>query len=161
MIKYILILSCLYASLMSKSYDFVEYRYIDALDKSIKLEGKITFKKDYLSVFYPKSKKFLEYQNDNLIYKENDVEISLNEMQSQKIMQYFEILILLHNDDSYASEIFEIQKKDNKIILIPQNEIKDYIQYIELNKEHKELKKIIFFLQNADKITIEIDNEIY
>ena len=145
----------------SDSFNFSELRYSDAIGKHIQLKGKITFLQNGLKVFYSKFFKSLHYENDSLIYKENDKEIDLNDIQAGQIMSYFDILILLHKGDEKAYDgVFNVAKEGGLIILEPIGSIKNYIKNIEMLKEKGELRQVKFFLKNNDSITISIDEKI-
>jgi hypothetical protein len=161
MFKVIFLLLVTVNFLIANSFNFSELRYNDATGKYKQLDGKITFLEDGLKIFYPKGSKLLEYENDNLIYKEKNKEIELNDMQSQQIMYYFDVLILLHTGDEKAYDgIFSVSKNNGMTILKPLGSIKNYINNIEIIKEDEELKQVKLFLKNNDSITITIDDKI-
>lgn len=143
------------------SFNFTELRYSDALGKSMKFKGQISFLQHGLSIKYIENKKSLHLQNTKLTYKENGQEITLDEQQAQKITQYFDILILLHSgDDQLIKTIFDVQISSDKTLLKPKGSVSHFITSIELVKEEENLKEIKLFLKNSDTITIKIDNEI-
>lgn len=143
------------------AYNFTETRYSDALDRLIEFKGQIDFLKDGLIIKYPSDDKVLDYQNGNLTYFEKEKEQEIDKEKIQKITQYFDILMMLHNDDETTMKnVFEISKEKEKTELKPMGVIKNYIKNIELQKEDKKLKQIKLFLKNGDYILIRIDNEI-
>lgn len=159
MIQKVIISLLLAGSLFAQTYNFTELRYSDAINRSIQLEGKISFNIDGLNISYPQSAREIDYKNDTLIYYEDDKEVSLPEMQVSKMKQYFDILCLLHNgDESELEGMFEIKNKSNTKILKPLGAIKNYINLIELRKYDNELKYIKLFLQNNDTISININD---
>jgi hypothetical protein len=149
-------------TLSAQSYDFTELRYSDAIGKFTQLEGKITFKPEGLDIEYPKSKRALEYDGEDIIFYENEKERELPSAQASQMARYFDILKLLHEGDaSELEENFEVKEKDGQTLLKPKGAIKYYIEHIELIKENKELKYVKLFLKNSDYITINISNEIH
>lgn len=159
MIQKTIIFLLLASSLFAQTYNFTELRYSDAINRSIQVEGKISFNIDGLNISYPQSAREIDYKNDTLIYYENDKEVSLPEMQASKMMQYFDILRLLHKgDESELEGMFEIENKSNIKILKPLGAIKNYINLIEFRKYDNELKYIKLFLQNNDTISININD---
>ena len=161
MLKILLQLLIYVNVLFGGSYYFSEVRYNFAIDKSVEHHGKIDFLQEGLRVLYPDVNKSLEYKNETLSYKESNQEIELHEMQSQQIMRYFDILILIHKgNDDLMSEMFEVTKTSTITTLKPKGMIKNYISNIELLKDKEQLKYIKLFLQNRDEITINIDDEI-
>ena len=135
---YLLFMSTLYA----QSYTFTELRYSDALDKSISLDGEISFFKNSLNIKYLKYNKSLNYKDSVLTYIEDSKVIDLDTLQVQQITQYFEILMLLHEgNDTYINKIFTVVKRDVNTQLIPKTSLSEYIKKIELYKEQGEIKK--------------------
>jgi hypothetical protein len=161
MIKTVLALLVFVSFATAESYNFTELRYSDATGRYTQLEGKISFNKDGLNIQYPQSARELEYKNDTLAYLEDKKEVDLDDMQATQMMQYFDVLRLLHSgDDSELKEMFEVAKSSDKTVLKPIGSVKYYIDYIELTKEQNRLKYVKLFLKNSDNISINIDNEI-
>lgn len=155
----ILILTFLIAS--ADSFNFTELRYSDALDRSIELRGEISFLENGLSINYKESKKSLHLEEEKLTYIEDGKDITLDESKKQKIIQYFEIIILLHNsDEKLLKTMFDIEIGAENTLLKPKGTIRHFVTHIELSKIEKKLKKIKLFLINSDYITIKIDDEI-
>ena len=128
MIKKALLCLLLVGSVFAQSYDFTELRYSDAINRYTLLEGKISFNKNGLNIKYPKSSRELDYKDDTLLYYENEKEISLPDMQVSKMIQYFEILSLLHNgDESELEDMFEVENQADGKILKPLGAIKNYM----------------------------------
>ena len=161
MVKIIIFLLLFVNYLLATTYDFTEVRYSDALDKKIKFQGTITFVEDGLSIKYPKENKSLTYKNNVLIYEEDDKKISLENIQERKVIQYFKILILVHNANlNEIRNIFTVIEKNYKTILFPTTSLSKYIKKVELLKYNNKLNQIQLFLQNNDFIKININNEI-
>ncbi|SFV68514.1 hypothetical protein MNB_SM-4-1415 [hydrothermal vent metagenome] len=160
--KKIFLLILLFTSLlMAKTYHFSEVRYSDALNKSIKLQGLISFESESLEILYEKSDKRLVYEDEELSMYEGEEEIDLNESEAMKIAQYFEIIILLYEgDEEKLKENFTSHKEQNKTLLKPKNEMKEYIKEIILVHESKALKSLKLCLSNDDTIKISIEDEV-
>ncbi len=154
---FFLFLSALYA----QSYSFTELRYSDAIGKSMQLDGEITFKKEGLEIKYPKSKRVLDYDGEEISFFEDGNLVELPSEQISNMMHYFDILKLLHEgDENELKSRFIIKKLNEKTLLYPTNNLKYYIEHIELLKKNSTLKNIKLFLKNNDSITINITNEI-
>ena len=161
MIKFLIIAVMLVSSLLATSYNFSETRYSDAFDKSVTLNGEISFLQDGLSIKYKNSDKALHYENGDLNYLQNGETIEISEEEAARIVQYFEIIILLYSgDENSLNREFSVTKEKDKFSLVPLSEMKNHINKIELKKEDKQLKIIKLFLGNSDKITISIEDEI-
>ena len=148
-------------SAFAQSFHFEETRYSNALDKSKTLEGNISFLKNGLFIDYTEQKQSLHYVNAAVEYKEDEKIIALDEKSTQKIKEYFDILILLHDsDEKQLAENFFIEKNDATLLLTPKTIIKNFIEKIKLKKEKSTLKSVELILKNGDLITINISNEI-
>jgi len=161
MIKLFTLFVIMLSSLMATSYNFSETRYSDAFDESVTLHGEISFLRDGLNIKYNNSDKALHYENGDLNYLQNGESVEIGEEETARIVQYFEIIILLYSgDEESLNREFSVTKEKGRLFLIPLNEIKNYISKIELKKEDKKLKMIKLFLSNSDNITISIEDEI-
>ncbi len=159
--KFFFALLSLSYTLFAQTYNFIELRYSDAIAHYTQLEGKITFLTDGLEIEYPKTFKKLHYQNGILSYYENNDEISLNELQANKIMQYFDILMLLHKgDQNELHKMFSVQESESGKVLQPLGSLQNYIKYILVRKKHSSLQYIKIYLQNNDTISITINDKI-
>ena len=146
--------------LFAQSYNFSELRYSDAIGKYSQVDGKIEFTKEGLNIEYPKKKKKLVYDGQSVTLLQDSKELELKEQQEQYMMQYFEILKMLHEgDESELKEEFEVEKREYKTLLTPTSTLKYYINSIELIKENTLLSYVKLFLKNNDTITIHIENE--
>lgn len=148
-------------SMFAQSFHFQEIRYNNALDKSKTLEGNISFVKNGLLIDYTDKKQSLHYINAILEYTKDEKIITLDEKNAQRIKEYFDILILLHDaDEKKLEEDFIVEKDAQTLLLTPKTIIKNFIKKIKLTKEKNELKSVQLILNNGDLITINISNEI-
>lgn len=155
-------ISCmLFTSMLASSYNFTEIRYSDALDSSVELQGEISFEKNSLFIKYHKNNRLILYKDAVLDLKENANTITLSAMESQRVAQYFEIILLLYaNDETQMQEVFEVIKKDEETFLKPKNELSRFLEKIILLRVANALKEIKLFMKNRDTITIRIEDEI-
>jgi len=161
MFKTLLLSMMLSLTLVAQSFNFTELRYSDAIGKTIELKGQISFLKNGLEIFYPKTQRALIYEDEELVYEVEGEDVELGMVQSQQIMHYFEVLILLHSgDESALKEMFDVDKNNGFIKLTPKASLKNYIQKIELLKTNEILEYVKLFMQNNDTIMITIDDEI-
>ncbi len=159
--KALFVFFTLISTLMASSYNFVETRYSDALDSSMELRGEISFERNSLFIKYTGSDRSILYKDSILTLKQNGEVLELDDVESQRISQYFEILLLLHEgDDELLAKKFEITKENNRTRLKPKEEIKRFIEKIILTKEKNTLQEVKLFLSNSDKITIRLEDEI-
>lgn len=159
--KTILIGILLTISLFAKSFNFSEDRYSDALGRSIPLDGEITFEKDRLFIKYKDSNREILYQDSSLELKDGADILVLAKEESQRMSQYFKIILLLYaNDETELAKKFDIEIKDDTSVLFPKGYMKDFLQKIILKKEKNELREIRLFIKNGDRIVISIKDEI-
>lgn len=162
MFKAALIVSIFISLALSSSFNFSEVRYSDAIDKSIEFHGKITFLEDGLFIEYKDINKSLKYSADSLAYVQDGQKIKLSEVEAQKIIQYFNVLMLLHSDnEELLSTQFSIEKLQDKSILKPKGDLEKFIKKIEIIKIDNMLKEVKLFLKNNDTIKISIQDEIH
>ena len=151
----------LFTSMFAKSYHFKELRYSDGLDRSISLSGEISFLSEGLSIKYDESKRSLRYEDERLELFDDGELVAIGEEESLKIIQYFELIIILNaGDEKSLASAFEISKEQMIETLVPKDELKNYIKKIQLQRENAELKKIKLYLSNEDTISISIEDEI-
>ncbi|SMP85803.1 hypothetical protein SAMN06313540_1014 [Epsilonproteobacteria bacterium SCGC AD-308-E02] len=161
MFRIVVIVSFFVSLVFADSFHFSEVRYSDALDKSIEFRGKITFLEAGLLIEYNDINKSLKYSTDSLVYVQDGNEIKLGEVETQKIIQYFNVLILLHGDnEELLTTQFDVEKVQNKSVLTPKGDIKKFIIKIEIIKVENKLKEVKLFLKNNDTIKISIQDEI-
>ncbi len=161
MFKAAVIVSLFISLALSSSFNFSEVRYSDALDRSIEFHGIITFLEDGLFIEYNDINKSLKYSADTLVYVQDNQEVKLGEQETKKIIQYFDVLMLLRgNNEEQLSAQFAIKKLQDKSILKPKGNLEKFIKKIELIKIDKMLKEVKLFLKNNDTIKISIQDEI-
>ena len=146
--KTVLLLLITFGTLFAKSYNFQETRYISALDKNIVLNGIIDFKKDSIKIEYKKQNKIVEYSNADIKLYQNGKEVELAKEQKSFMVQYFEILNLLHNnseeilsDDVLATFREAVEKGD-----VSERAWKKLLMDVPLVEQNKTLE----VLQNPD-----------
>jgi len=159
--RYFFIILILVSALFSKDFNFSETRYSYAFDKSITLQGEISFELNSLEIKYKNSDRIIIYKDSVLSIKENDIILEIDDMQIQRLGLLFEIILLVYFDDTTLLEDkFEIQKNQNEVLLIPKEEMSRIIEKIILLKSQNNLKELRVFLKNSDNIKISIEDEI-
>lgn len=161
-VRFSFVLIFLSTALFAQTYTFIEQRYSDALEKSFSLSGKISFlKKDALQIEYPQKNREILYENGIVSFSENGKLMEINENEEQSIIRYFNILLLLHKgDETLLKEEFLITKTGERMELLPKGYIKNFLTKITLKGFGKDLQEVTLFMQNQDRITIKIEDEI-
>ena len=159
--KLFILLVVFISSLFSQSYNFTETRYSDAFGRSMHLQGIIYFEKNSLKINYKNDKREILYKDSILGITQDGKALSIHSNQQQSMRIFFEVLLMIYNDDQDAlAERFTLTQEENKTLLNPIGDLSQYIEKVTLVKQQEELKEVALFLKNADHITISIENEI-
>jgi len=159
--KFFIFLFVLVSLLYSKTYNFIETRYSDALNKEIKLKGSIDFVDNGLHILYKNSGVELLYKNGEFTYIQDGKEKVMDTNERLYIAGFFRIISLIHkNDFKLLANKFAIQDNGEIMILSPKGEEKDFIQKIKILKKLQVVTNITLYLKNGDFIDIGIGNEI-
>jgi hypothetical protein len=154
LLSFFLLFSALYG------LPFTEIRYSDAFNKSVTLQGNITFGDERVSIAYKENNESLFYDDGDLTIYENGKEHPLDAMQEERMAAFFDILLLLHsNNQRLLEENFDIKHTKAYDILLPKGDMQEYIKKIEIARVKGELSFVKLFLKNSDTITIKIENE--
>jgi hypothetical protein len=161
-LKFSFILFVISATLLAQTYTFIEQRYSDALEKSFTLNGKISFlKEDALEIEYPQKNRSILYENGIVSLSEDGNLIEISEQEEQGIIRYFKILLVVHEgDQALLKKEFSIKKIGDRMELLPKGYIKNFLSKITLKGFGKDLQEVTLFMQNLDRITIKIEDEI-
>ena len=159
--KFFIFLFVLVSLLYSKTYNFTETRYSDALDKERKLKGSIDFFDNGLHILYKNSGVELLYKNGEFTYMQDGKEKVMDKNEHLYIAGFFRIISLIHkNDFKLLADKFVIQDNGEIMILSPKGEEKEFIQEIKILKQLQLAPKITLYLTNGDFIDIGIGDEI-
>ena len=158
--KIILLTLLLISGLLSSNINFKELRYLAALDFEREKQGILEIEGNSLVLNYSKpSIETISYLSDKLTILKDDtlVEYSFNEYPQA---QYMGLILKAIIKDEYESldELFEIKIEKEFISMIAKPIIYNTIVSIEVFKNSKDVNKIIIYMTNKDKITIETIN---
>ena len=156
--KKYLILILLAASLWAKG-EFIEKRYIYALDKTIVFKGTIVMTDDSTIVRYTSPEKKVLTQCGKTLTVE-DVEaktvqtIDLSKRIDMNL--YFTFIRSIHKKDfTGLKTYFEIEKEGNTYHLSPKSDVKRAIEKMEITMRKDEMKSMVIYFTNEDIIEIE------
>ena len=156
--KKYLILILLAASLWAKG-EFIEKRYIYALDKTIVFKGTIVMTDDSTIVRYTSPEKKVLTQSGKTLTVE-DVEaktvqtIDLSKRIDMNL--YFTFIRSIHKKDfTGLKTYFEIEKEGNTYHLSPKSDVKRAIEKMEITMRKDEMKSMVIYFTNEDIIEIE------
>lgn len=153
-----LILIFITASLWAKG-EFIEKRYIYALDKTIVFKGTIVMTDDSTIVRYTSPEKKVLTQSGKTLTVE-DVEaktvqtIDLSKRIDMNL--YFTFIRSIHKKDfTGLKTYFEIEKEGNTYHLSPKSDVKRAIEKMEITMRKDEMKYMVIYFTNEDIIEIE------
>lgn len=158
--KIILLTLLLVSGLLSSNINFKELRYLAALDFEREKQGVLEIEGNSLVLNYSKpSIETISYLSDKLTILKDDtlVEYSFDEYPQA---QYMGLILKAIIKDEYESldELFEIKIEKEFVSMIAKPIIYNTIVSIEVFKNSKDVNKIIIYMTNKDKITIETIN---
>jgi len=153
-----LILIFVTASLWAKG-EFIEKRYIYALNKTIVFKGTIVMTDDSTIVRYTSPEKKVLTQSGKTLTVE-DVEaktvqtIDLSKRIDMNL--YFTFIRSIHKKDfTGLKTYFEIEKEGNTYHLSPKSDVKRAIEKMEITMRKDEMKSMVIYFTNEDIIEIE------
>ncbi len=160
--KIILFVLLLTSIVFSKTYEFTETRYSNALDKERKLYGVIDFLDKGVRIKYNDTDIELLYKDGDFEYLKGGEKLTLQEGQKSYLTNFFNIIYLIHkNNFQKLSNNFSVVRKENMIILYPTDVSKEYVEKLKIAQTNKQVDQITLYLKNGDYIDIGIGNEIY
>jgi hypothetical protein len=157
--KFLAFFFFLVLSLQAQTINFSEEKYIDAIGQSILKKGILKISKDKVELKYKNSSKILVNIKDKLVIKD-DKEIQHIDLKNQIALKMIFLLIKSIYNKNYENlnEFFTMQSKNEVFKLIPKEDLKNYIDFIEFKKGEK-LEFLTIYMKNKNKTTIrEIDD---
>ena len=139
---------------------FKETRYLYALDKTIELEGFITFGEQNIVIEYvkPESKVLTYFEEKLTIQDQNGYNVI--DAQSMPSMNYFFLIIkAVHDENSVLLDsFFETTTKGDETLLSPTGVAAEVLEEVRITRQVTKLKSLHVKIKNGDRITIEIRN---
>lgn len=151
MLKVLLITSLFINILMAQTIAFKEDRFFQALNNSVFKKGFITFENGSIQLQYDNSTQIFLFKENQL--KETSSNTLINNPAS---VIYFTILQALFNEDLETLEYyFTLKTTETTYTLTPKEQIRNYIDKIEYEKNKHQLLQLRITLKNSDRIIIE------
>lgn len=139
--------------------DFIEKRYIYALDKTTLFKGSITLGEDSTTVRYTSPEKKILTQEGNTLTIE---EVETKKIQTVDLSKridmnlYFSFMRSIHKKDfSSLKNYFEMTKEKNTYHLLPKGQVKRAIEKMEIALRNDEMQRMVINFTNGDVIEIE------
>ncbi|MDD3324023.1 MAG: hypothetical protein PHN38_02735 [Sulfurospirillaceae bacterium] len=153
----IVLLLLFFALTLFAQNPFKETRYIYAIDKTLLLEGYITFGEQNVIIEYTKPQpKVLTYFEGGLsIQDENGY--TATQLNANSAMNYFFMIIkaIEENNDALLESFFTSKTDAQTTILEPKDTASQMVQEVKITKNGNKLKSLHVELKNGDRITIE------
>ncbi len=148
----------LVASLWAKG-EFIEKRYIYALDKTIVFKGTIVMTDDSTIVRYTSPEKKVLTQSGKTLTVEDVEAKTIQTIDLSKRIDmnlYFTFIRSIHKKDfTGLKTYFEIEKEGNMYHLSPKSDAKRAIEKMEITMRKDEMKRMVIYFTNEDIIEIE------
>ena len=147
-------------TLFAGSYNFDETRYIYSIDKTLEMQGKITFDEKGMRIDYSAPEvRHIIYDGLSMKVVGSDAkvlqEVDLNEQPMMKV--YMDFIHKLYRGDYEAlSENFSIKQTQTVVMLTPIPPIDKIITSVIVHKKAKGLSQIKTKMSNGDTITLHI-----
>ena len=157
--KYILAILILFSNLFA-DISFKEIRYMSALDVDRKMLGTFKFENDLMIISYTEpEQEVITYYNHKITIQKDD-ETKEYSFEEYPQAQYLGLILKAIIKDDYISldEFFSVNKNKKQLDLESKPVIEDIMTSIEVIKSKSSIEKIIMYMTNQDKITIEIVN---
>ncbi len=149
----------LWGSLLYAQGEFIEKRYIYALDKTTVFKGTITLNNESTIVRYTSpEKKVLTQEGDTLTIEEvESKKIQVIDLSKRIDMNlYFSFMRSIHKKDfTTLQNYFEMTKEKNTYYLLPKGQVKRAIEKMEIVLRGDEIQRMIINFKNGDVIEIE------
>lgn len=148
----------LVTSLWAKG-EFIEKRYIYALDKTIIFKGTIVMTDDSTVVHYTSPEKKVLTQSGKILTVEDIETKTIQTIDLSKRIDmnlYFTFIRSIHKKDfTGLKTYFEIEKEGNIYHLSPKSDAKRAIEKMEITMRKDEMKRMVIYFTNEDIIEIE------
>ena len=154
-----LIFFCLSLPLFADaSLPFKETRYIYAIDKTLILEGFITFTEHNIIIEYLKPEpKVLTYFEEQLSIQDQNGYQMIDIQKNPMLSYFFMIIKAIHeNNTVLIDSFFEQHKEGNTLKLIPKDTVANVLEDVQVVYQKNALKSLHVKVKNGDRIGIEI-----
>jgi len=147
-------------SLFAGSFSFNETRYIYSIDKTLEMEGKITFDTNGMHIDYTQPEvRHIRYNGRAMDVVDSDEKIiqhiDLNEEPMMKVYMGF-LEKLYRGDYDGLSDDFKVLKTEMVVILTPIPPVDKVVTSVLVHKNSRGLQQIKTKMSSGDEITIHI-----
>lgn len=154
----LLLLVLLIGSLWGKN-EFIEKRYIYALDRTTTFKGSIVITNDSTVVTYTSPERKVLTQSGKTLTIENLDDKSSQVVDLSKRMDmnmYFSFMRSIHYKDFTALKTyFEISKEGKTYHLSPKSDVERAIEKMDITMRNDEMQRMVIYFTNKDIIEIE------
>jgi len=156
MFKVLLILFITILPVFSKTINFSEEKYIEALGKTFSKKGKISFLKNKIVIVYDHDNSILTYNGEYLTTEKNNKIKKLDLAKNPSVKMFFLLFEAIYFNKKHVLEAYFSSKKTGGITqLVPNETISRYIEDVRFKKSAKKLDFLDIKLSNKDRIHIE------
>jgi len=159
LLKAIFFILLISSALFSRSVDFKEGKYVEALDIFTYRDGNVSYTNQETTIHYKDGKTIVKRDNNLTVYKRNGELLTTIDLGKRvDVSLYFKLTKALFSKDFKSlEENFNLKEiEDKKYIFLPKDSIKNVIKDIKLTLNIDETpKEFTINFENGDIIKIE------
>ncbi|MDR2790994.1 MAG: hypothetical protein LBB59_08490 [Campylobacteraceae bacterium] len=150
----VLFLLALFMPLFAEKIEFLETRYIEALNEKTVRAGEIEFETDKTSIRYlPPYERKITLENNTIITQTKDLTVKKSTEEEQNTVYMFVIFkALFENDETKLGKFFKITKGKTDVVLTP---LSTSMPISKIIYSH-DIKKIEIFSWDDSRIVIDV-----
>lgn len=158
MLKILLLLLPAVIFSQNVTIDFIESKYIDALDLKVSKKGQITFDNNTIKIYYfAPHEKMLFLDNDQITIKtKKETKVTTTHEEPNIGMMFTFFKALFNEDFLIIEQFFKVIKKSDDEVILQSISSSSAILKITYILENKKIKKFEIVGQDETKVTIEM-----
>lgn len=144
--------------LANPSVPFKEERYIYAIDKTLHLEGFITFTQQSIIIEYTKPEaKVLTYFEEKLSLQDQKGYRMIDTVSNPMLGYFLMIIKAIHEDNLvFINSFFEQKMEGSMLKLTPKGVAANVLDEVLVERKNKQLKSLHVKIKNGDRISIDV-----
>ncbi|MFV0480552.1 MAG: hypothetical protein ACK5LP_01080 [Campylobacteraceae bacterium] len=144
-----------------KTYNFIENKYIEALNEKVSKKGEITFSKEFTRIYYlPPNEKSLTQELDKITIQTPKETLVRTKEQEPNISIMFKIIkAVFSNDEKQIERYFKVTKKEANEVSLFTKSRGNPIRSLTYQLENGEMKRLEILGTDNSRIDIEILGE--
>ncbi|MDR2080353.1 MAG: hypothetical protein LBP54_00495 [Campylobacteraceae bacterium] len=152
-----LFLLAVFMPLFAEKIEFLETRYIEALNEKTVRAGEIEFEANKASIrYFPPHERKITLENNTVTTQTKDLIVQKSVKEEQNTAYMFIIFkAVFENDETELGKFFKITKEDADVVLTPLSTSAPVSKII-YSRDKDKIKKIEIFLWDDSRIIIDV-----